>query len=81
MADDATNAASVRISGNLADSAREILAGSRPPAVPKDAATVMLLRQSSAGLVVYMLKRKSTMAFAPGAYVFPGGSVDSQGRR
>lgn len=25
---------------------------------------------------VYMLRRKPTMAFAPGAYVFPGGSVD-----
>jgi 8-oxo-dGTP pyrophosphatase MutT (NUDIX family) len=78
VADDDANAASVRISGNLADSAREILAGSRPPAIPKDAATVMVLRQSSAGLVVYMLKRKSSMAFAPGAYVFPGGSVDDR---
>ncbi len=78
MADDGAKTASVRISGDLADSAREILAGSRPPAVPKDAATVMLLRQSSAGLVVYMLRRKSSMAFAPGAYVFPGGSVDAR---
>ena len=38
----------------------------------------MLLRQSSAGLAVYMLRRKSSMAFAPGAYVFPGGSVDAR---
>src|SRR5258708_30283911 len=29
-------------------------------------------------LEVYMLKRKSSMAFAPGAYVFPGGSVDAR---
>ena len=78
MADDAAKAASVRISGSLADSAREILAGSRPPTVPKDAATVMLLRQTTAGTAVYMLKRKSSMAFAPGAYVFPGGSVDAR---
>jgi 8-oxo-dGTP pyrophosphatase MutT (NUDIX family) len=28
------------------------------------------------GLQVYMLRRPSSMAFAPGAYVFPGGSVD-----
>jgi 8-oxo-dGTP pyrophosphatase MutT (NUDIX family) len=35
----------------------------------------MLLR-SAAGLEVYMLRRKSSMAFAPGAFVFPGGSVD-----
>ncbi len=28
------------------------------------------------GLEVYMLRRKPSMAFAPGAFVFPGGSVD-----
>jgi 8-oxo-dGTP pyrophosphatase MutT (NUDIX family) len=28
------------------------------------------------GLQVYMLRRRSSMAFAAGAYVFPGGSVD-----
>jgi 8-oxo-dGTP pyrophosphatase MutT (NUDIX family) len=28
------------------------------------------------GLQVYMLRRPASMAFAPGAYVFPGGSVD-----
>ena len=28
------------------------------------------------GMCVYMLRRRSSMAFAPGAYVFPGGSVD-----
>jgi 8-oxo-dGTP pyrophosphatase MutT (NUDIX family) len=78
VAEDAAKAASFRIGGQLADSARDILAGNQPPARPKDAATVMLLRQSSAGLVVYMLRRKSSMAFAPGAYVFPGGSVDSR---
>ncbi len=27
---------------------------------------------------VYMIKRKPSMAFAPGAYVFPGGSVDQR---
>jgi len=30
----------------------------------------------SGGFEVYMLRRKPSMAFAPGAYVFPGGSVD-----
>src|SRR6266699_4343390 len=30
------------------------------------------------GLEVYMLRRKSSMAFAPGAFVFPGGSVDAR---
>jgi 8-oxo-dGTP pyrophosphatase MutT (NUDIX family) len=38
----------------------------------------MLLRRGpdGAGLEVYMLRRKPSMAFAPGAMVFPGGSVD-----
>ena len=31
----------------------------------------------SGGLQVYMIRRRSSMAFAPGAYVFPGGSVDA----
>ncbi|MGV9596965.1 NUDIX hydrolase [Streptosporangium sandarakinum] len=30
----------------------------------------------SGGVEVYLLRRKSAMAFAAGAYVFPGGSVD-----
>ncbi|HEY1917092.1 MAG TPA: NUDIX hydrolase [Streptosporangiaceae bacterium] len=30
------------------------------------------------GLEVYMLRRRQSMAFAAGAYVFPGGSVDSR---
>src|SRR6266516_8191222 len=32
----------------------------------------------AAGLQVYMLRRQSSMAFAPGAFVFPGGSVDAR---
>jgi 8-oxo-dGTP pyrophosphatase MutT (NUDIX family) len=44
---------------------------------PRDAATVMLVRaRPGAGTEVYMLRRQRSMAFAPGAYVFPGGSVD-----
>jgi 8-oxo-dGTP pyrophosphatase MutT (NUDIX family) len=76
VADDAAKAASIRIGGELAGSARDILAGNRAPASPRDAATVMLLRQAGSGLEVYMLRRKPSMAFAPGAFVFPGGSVD-----
>ena len=38
----------------------------------------MVLRPAGAGLEVYMLRRKSSMAFAPGAFVFPGGSVDAR---
>jgi len=78
VADDAAQAASFRIAGALGEAARDILAGHQSPAEPRDAATVMLLRQVGAGLEVYMLRRKSSMAFAPGAYVFPGGSVDAR---
>jgi 8-oxo-dGTP pyrophosphatase MutT (NUDIX family) len=59
-----------------------IAAGELSPAVPRDAATVMVLRpESAAGKPgdapeVLMLRRPAAMAFAPGAYVFPGGSVD-----
>jgi len=35
-------------------------------------------RPQRGGLEVYMLRRKASMAFAPGAFVFPGGSVDAR---
>lgn len=86
MAEDAPKAASLRLGSTPSAVARDILAGQAEPAVPRDAATVMLLRPpagadgtpQAAGLEVYMLRRKSTMAFAPGAQVFPGGSVDAR---
>jgi len=69
----------VRIPEHLADAARAAVEGRVQPVTPRDAATVMLLRQAAVGgFEVYMLLRKSSMAFAPGAYVFPGGSVDQR---
>ena len=54
-----------------------IASGSLSPAAARDAATVMLVRDAgSGGVEVLMLKRPSSMKFAAGAYVFPGGSVD-----
>ncbi|GAA0603014.1 hypothetical protein GCM10009547_00650 [Sporichthya brevicatena] len=44
----------------------------------RDAATVLLLRDTAAGVEVYVLRRQATMAFASGQYVFPGGSVDER---
>jgi 8-oxo-dGTP pyrophosphatase MutT (NUDIX family) len=46
------------------------------PAVPRKAATVLLLRDCSDRLEVYLQRRVATMAFAAGMYAFPGGSVD-----
>jgi len=42
----------------------------------KAAATVMLLRDTEAGVEVFMLRRTLNAAFAGGMYVFPGGKVD-----
>lgn len=78
MTHDGTKAAAVRLPGGLGETARAVLSGRQPPAVPRDAATVMLLRPAPAGLEVYMLRRQASMAFAAGAYVFPGGSVDDR---
>jgi len=44
------------------------------PAVPRRAATVMLLRDDP--LRVYLVRRAPTMAFAAGMHAFPGGVVD-----
>ncbi|MDP4500635.1 NUDIX hydrolase [Nonomuraea turcica] len=59
----------------LAARARDVLAGRVEPVPTRDAATVVIVRE---GPEVYLLRRKSTMAFAAGAYVFPGGSVDGR---
>jgi 8-oxo-dGTP pyrophosphatase MutT (NUDIX family) len=78
VAEDAVTAASIRIPGELGASAQAILSGAQAPAQPRDAATVMLLRPAGTSLEVYMLRRQASMAFAPGAFVFPGGSVDAR---
>jgi 8-oxo-dGTP pyrophosphatase MutT (NUDIX family) len=55
----------------------DLLAGRVEAPKPRDAATVVVLRDhADQGLQAFMLRRASSMAFAPGAYVFPGGSVD-----
>jgi 8-oxo-dGTP pyrophosphatase MutT (NUDIX family) len=64
----------IPLPGEFGERARGILAGHIIPVPARDAATVVLLRDDP--LEVYLLKRKATMAFAAGAYVFPGGSVD-----
>jgi 8-oxo-dGTP pyrophosphatase MutT (NUDIX family) len=60
----------------LAQRLADLEAGRIAPATPRDAATVMLLRPAAGGVEVLMLRRVAAMKFAPGAYVFPGGSVD-----
>ena len=46
-------------------------------ATPRDAATVVLVRDGSSGMEVFLLRRVPEMAFAAGMTVFPGGGVDA----
>ena len=66
--------------GHLVEQARVYDAGEATPAEPKDAATVVLVRDGGPpgdpGPEVYLLRRQTSMAFAGGMCVFPGGSVD-----
>lgn len=55
----------------------QLLYPQREPATPRPAATVLLLRDSAQGLQVLMTRRSATASFAPGAYVFPGGTIDA----
>lgn len=57
--------------------ARAIEAGELTVAPTRDAATIALVRDGVAGLEVFLLRRVRTMAFAAGAYVFPGGKVEA----
>ncbi|WP_426242897.1 NUDIX hydrolase [Nocardioides sp. LHG3406-4] len=52
--------------------------GSAEPAEPRNAATVVLMRPSDDGPSVYLLRRQTSMAFAGGMCVFPGGGVDDR---
>ncbi|MEU5717214.1 NUDIX hydrolase [Streptomyces sp. NPDC020403] len=60
---------------------RALASGDLKAVTPRRAATVMLLRdgrpgQNGPGPAVHMLRRRASMAFAGGAYAYPGGGVD-----
>ncbi|KGN32155.1 NUDIX hydrolase [Knoellia sinensis KCTC 19936] len=59
------------------ENARAWLASPGEHLVPRAAATVMVVRDSADGPMVFVQRRVSTMAFAPSMYVFPGGGVDA----
>lgn len=58
------------------DRIRALADGSLTPVRPRRAATVMLLKDTPDGPAVHMLRRRASMAFAGGAYAYPGGGVD-----
>ena len=55
----------------------QLLHPQREPALIRNAATVLLLRDTTQGIEVLMTRRSMTASFAPGAYVFPGGGIDA----
>jgi 8-oxo-dGTP pyrophosphatase MutT (NUDIX family) len=72
-----------RLPKEIVEHVRALASGDIVPAEPRHASTVVLLRDSAAGvrpggIEAYLLRRQKTMAFAAGMYVFPGGSVDSR---
>jgi 8-oxo-dGTP pyrophosphatase MutT (NUDIX family) len=50
------------------------------PATPLDAASVVPIRDADTGPEVLLLERNSSLSFAAGAWVFPGGRVDAADR-
>ena len=60
----------------FAEAAAEFADGTKAPAEPRDAATVVLVRSGADGPELYLLRRQISMEFAGGMCVFPGGGVD-----
>lgn len=87
MADTAPTGRFRRLTPAQTERAVEIAAGRLQPSASKDAATVVLVRDAPVAradgtgrLEVFLLRRVSTMAFAAGMHVFPGGKVESDDR-
>lgn len=72
------------VTSGVSPSLQAWLDGDRPSAVPRDASTVLIVRDDpvgsrpAPGVEVFMQMRAATMAFAPSVYVFPGGGVDER---
>jgi len=60
---------------HVSERVHALLAGEWEPPALRDATTVVLLRDAG-GLETFLMRRVSTMAFAAGMYVFPGGRID-----
>lgn len=60
---------------------REHVHRAADPVTPKHAATIAVVRDGHDGLEVFLMRRTTSMAFAAGMYVFPGGGVHDEDRR
>lgn len=63
--------------GNVLASGAD-LSGKYADVVPRQASSILLIRDADAGLEVFMVKRHHKIDFASGAMVFPGGKVDPE---
>jgi 8-oxo-dGTP pyrophosphatase MutT (NUDIX family) len=64
----------------LMDKSKAHIEGTLIPKAPRQAATIILVRDSDFGLQTYLLKRSSKSKFFPASYVFPGGVLDEEDR-
>ena len=67
-----------RLPPALIETARGYADGSKEPVDTRDASTVALMRDGSAGPELYLLRRHLGMEFAGGFCVVPGGGVDAR---
>jgi 8-oxo-dGTP pyrophosphatase MutT (NUDIX family) len=58
--------------------AGEAMNASGEPTVPRQAATIIVLRDGTAGLEVLLVRRTEQARFMAGVWVFPGGAVDAE---
>lgn len=64
----------------LPESLRQFTSTTVEPQPTRDASTIVLLRDGANGIETYLLRRRSTLEFAPGVLVFPGGGVHDADR-
>lgn len=72
----------IRLPGSVSQIMQDHESGVHPAAEPRDSATVVLMRDGAATgegeLQIHLMRRQTTMAFAAGMAVFPGGGVDER---
>ena len=70
---------SSRLPSRMRERAESVARGESAWTVPpaRDAATVCLLRDTADGVEVFLMRRTTSMAFAAGMHVYPGGAVEA----